>query len=466
MSQPIQINTLNLDKLPKLYAYEDYVSSLLMFHGPFYLERSIKKKTSGIGDEFEWDVVTNEYIGKAQALKRIVEIKSQGWGIDEVFKVRGWMTYMGFENSLFVVQKVNPKSFGHLQNIAQQLDIQLVDNPPTSAGKLDDSKILSTLNLQPRQEDEAILSTIRFSLHMERVMNDYLNKKRKENGRYTCYGHIADYWAELNNTPFFIQNADERIKKIFDLYLNYKNLAARVDHELNGEGWGDSDQFKLLVDGHYFKLFYEQNDISPVHIALFVELLNRISILKACVDEILAPQPKLENVFQEMIAKLSRASLPTNIDMALSQLANQPYFYLYPRFWQLFVYAFGGFILMDKEKEEKELLSRLSGIEISEIDKAFESFNLLFPSSKGWLRQYNNTNIKMLAMMPPPMMGLGANMRRQLYRQGDEDEKATYNILGTQLTGSCTLNNLLHWNSVAYNYLEKDKTLIKGVKTI
>ena len=69
-------------------------------------------------------------------------------------------------------------------------------------------------------------------------------------------------------------------------------------------------------------------------------------------------------------------------------------------------------------------------------------------------------------MMPPPMMGLGANMRRQLYRQGEEDEKATYNILGTQLTGSCTLNNLVHWNSVAYNYLEKDKSLIKGVKTI
>ena len=69
-------------------------------------------------------------------------------------------------------------------------------------------------------------------------------------------------------------------------------------------------------------------------------------------------------------------------------------------------------------------------------------------------------------MMPPPMMGLGANMRRQLYRQGDEDEKVTYDILGTQLTSSCTLNNLLHWNSVAYNYLEKDKSLIKGVKTI
>ena len=69
-------------------------------------------------------------------------------------------------------------------------------------------------------------------------------------------------------------------------------------------------------------------------------------------------------------------------------------------------------------------------------------------------------------MMPPPMLGIGANMRRLLYRQGDEDEKASYEILGNQLTGSCTLRNLVHWNYVAYNYLEKDKTLIKRVKTI
>lgn len=466
MAKSVTIETLNLDKLPKLYAYEDYVSALLMFHGPYYLERSIKKKTSGIGDEFEWDVVTNEYRGMIAPIKRIVEIKSQGWGIDDIFKVSGWMSYMDYHNSLFVAQKVNPKNFALLQNIAQSLDIQLVDNPPTPAEKLDDSKILSTLNLKPSIEDEAIITTIRFALHLERVMNDYLNKKRKENGKYTCYEHIAEYWAELNNTPFFIKNADDRIKKIFDLYVSYKNLTARVDHELNGEGWGDADKYNMLVDGHYIQLFYEQNDISPVHIALYVELLNRISILKACVDEMVAPPQQPDNLFQKLMAQLSRASLPTNIDTALSFLSKQPFFHLYPRFWQLFIYAFGGFILLDKEQEEKELLSRLSGIDISEIDNALSSFDILFPTSKGWLRQYNKTNIKMLAMMPPQIMGLGANMRRLLYRQGDEDDKATFEQLGSLLTGECTLINLVHWNSVAYNYLEKDKTLIKGVKTL
>ena len=461
-----QINTLNLDNMPKLYAYEDYIASLLMFHGPYYLERSIKKKTSGIGDEFEWDIVTSQYQPNAEPVRRIVEIKSKGWGIDDIFKVSGWMTYMNHKHSLFIVQQTNAKNFGQLQQIAHGLDIELIDNPPTPDGKLDNTRILNTLGLTESSLDYSIPVSFRFSLHMERMMNDYLNKKRKEHGRYVCYDKIAECWSTLNNAPFFISDPNQRIKRIFDLYLEYKNLASRVDHELNGEGWLEPEQCKMLVDGHFIQLYYQTMEISPVHIAQYVELLIRVSILKACVDELLKPKETFSNPYERMLAQLGRMSIPSNIDTGLGIISQQPYFYLYPRFWQVFIYGFGGFILLDKEQQEKELLAKLSGIPVSEVDNAIGAFDMLFPNNRGWMRNYKGTNISMLNCMPPQIMGLGANMRRLLYRQGEDDKQATYDVLGSQLTGEYTKVNLEHWGGLAYKYLEKDDTLIKGVVNI
>ena len=66
---------------------------------------------------------------------------------------------------------------------------------------------------------------------------------------------------------------------------------------------------------------------------------------------------------------------PSNIDTGLGIISQQPYFYLYPRFWQVFIYGFGGFILLDKEQQEKELDTvfvrhwiLLTGTEVREND--------------------------------------------------------------------------------------------------
>lgn len=76
------------------------------------------------------------------------------------------------------------------------------------------------------------------------------------------------------------------------------------------------------------------------------------------------------------------------------------------------------------------------------------------------MREYDKTNIRMLAMMPPSFLGIGANMRRLLYRAGDSEDLATFDNLEKIVTDQYTLQNLIHWNCVAYEYLETDKTLI------
>lgn len=454
-------NILTLDAMPTDYAYEDYLSALLMTKGRYYLERSIKKNTPGIGDELELDIVLNKYDNINSSDKQFVEIKSKGWGLIDIFKVRGWMDYMGFGKASFIVQQTNMKSFPIIQSIAQSLNIKLIDNPKVN-DRLDDKRIISEMSLDVPDVDSSINTAIRFSLHLERAMSDYLNRMKKSvNGLgHESYERLHDYWENLNNNPFFVDNLDKRIKSIFDCWVDNKNFTARVDHELNGEGWLSADKCPNLIDGHYIDLYYNNKDISPVVIAMYVELLCRIAILKACVDELTEPKQTPQTIIEKWLRQLDKMSLPSNISYGLEELKKQPYFHLYPRFWQIFIYAFGGFVLLDKENEEYELLSRLSGIPIGHIQEAFGAFDLLFHSNKGWMKVYDKTNIRMLAMMPPPFLGIGANMRRFLYRAGDSDDLATFENLGKIVTGQYTLQNLFHWNSVAYEYLKKDKTLI------
>lgn len=429
-------NVLTLDAMPTDYAYEDYLSALFMTKGRYYLERSIKKNTPGIGDELELDIVLNKYEDKNSSDKQFVEIKSKGWGLIDIFKVRGWMDYMGFEKASFIVQQTKLQSFPIMQSIAERLNIKLIDNPKVN-DRLDDKKIISEMSLDVPDVDRSINTAIRFSLHLERAMSDYLNRMKKsvKGSGIECYERLHDYWENLNNNPFFVDNIDKRIKTIFNCWVDNKNFTARVDHELNGEGWLSADKCQNLIDGHYKDLYYNKKDISPVVIDMYVELLCRISILKACVDELTEPKQTPQTIFEKWLKEFDKISLPSNIRYGLLTLKNQPYYHLYPRFWQIFIYAFGGFILLDKEKEEYELLSILSGIPIGNIQQAFESFDLLFQSNNGWMREDDKTNIRMLAMMPPPFLGIGANMRRLLYRAGDAEDLATFDNLEKIVTG-------------------------------
>ena len=145
------------------------------------------------------------------------------------------------------------------------------------------------------------------------------------------YERLHDYWENLNSNPFFVDNIDKRIKTIFNCWVNNKNFTARVDHELNGEGWLCADNCQYLIDGHYLNLFFESKTISPVVIAMYVELLCRISILKACVDELELMQTP-QTIFEKWLREIDKMSLSSNIRSGLLELKNQPYYHLYPRF--------------------------------------------------------------------------------------------------------------------------------------
>jgi len=140
--------------------------------------------------------------------------------------------------------------------------------------------------------------------------------------------------------------------------------------------------------------------------------------------------------------------LPVSFQNGLDIISKHRYFYLYPVFWQWFLWVFGGFILEDHKEQEYSIISQKTGIPVEHIDEAINAYELIFPRSDGWFMSSKHSSIKSLKLFPTPFLGIGANYRRLIYGNGD------WNKL--KLSGFHTKKDLIKWNNVLIKLLTKN----------
>jgi hypothetical protein len=117
--------------------------------------------------------------------------------------------------------------------------------------------------------------------------------------------------------------------------------------------------------------------------------------------------------------------------------------------WQWFLWVGGGFLLLDRLEEEHAWLGEKAGLPVAEVPRALEAYDVLFPTDAGWFKDLSpNSHIRLLAMMPVPYHGMGANLRRLRYAPDQ-----TYD--GISLEGNYTRNDLVRWNNNLVAYLER-----------
>lgn len=81
---------------------EDCVSALFNAGG-YHVERHIRHRD--LEEVLELDAVATDY-STSPPTRVLVESKSGGWGYPDLFKVLGWMKYLGFERGVFMVTTV------------------------------------------------------------------------------------------------------------------------------------------------------------------------------------------------------------------------------------------------------------------------------------------------------------------------------------------------------------------------
>jgi hypothetical protein len=429
-------NPIKLQDNPIESDYEDYICAYLQ-SGGLYVEKSIiHRETEEI---LELDIITTDF-RDLSASKRLIEVKSGNWGFNEIFKVKGWLVYLGIENGAFIVKRPRD-SFEYFRKKAEELNINLIDNSDLST---------TPASLDPYLEqevDEREINTLRYSYLCERRLLKKLKGYKKSNPNIKGYSFLDDYFFKVNSGSFFSNNPIKRIRQLFSTYLKYKNITAKLCHELETGNYRDN--VERLSDDGFRNMFFFSND-SPLYIGLYVEHMARLTILKSCIEHLLTKEPgELEgNGLDTIFAYLG---IPSTIKIGLRSIVNEPYYHRYPIFWQFFTYVMGGFILKDLRDVEYEYISKNTGIPINEIPRAFDSFNKFFPKSSGWMYEASNSSVIRHRFFPIPFCGIGANHRRYLHLPADVNND--YEDLERIISGDKTMNDLIKWNNLGYRTL-------------
>jgi hypothetical protein len=434
MSKPIK-----LEINPIEYDYEDYISAYFQ-SGGLYVERSIiYRETEEI---LELDIITTDFL-EDSATKKLVEIKSGKWGFSEIFKVKGWLFYLKIDEGIFIVKRERD-SFKYFEKKSKELGVFLVNN--SDLKKTNDSlKIF----LHQKADDNEI-ETLRFSYLLERKLQKKIKDLKKQYPTNQGYKNLDDYFFKVNSGSFFSNDPIKRIKQLFDTFLKYKNLTAKICYELkNGEY---KDNIETLSIDCFKKTFYEASN-SPLQISLYIEHISRVTILKSCIEHLIKNH-KGSFGKEFFLKNIDYLSIPETIKNGLNEIVSEPFFHRYPVFWQFFTYVMGGFILTDLRAIEYKYISKNTGIPVKYIPNAFDSFNKFFPKKNGWMQQLPNSNIECHRFFSLPFSGLGANHRRLIHLPQLSKENQTYAELEKMLSGDKTMADLSKWNNLAYEILK------------
>ncbi len=443
---------LTLPSIPKDEFYEDYVAAILSVCGLF-LERRIN-----LNDPInilELDIVTTKFF-QDHTEKTLSEIKSGDWGLTDVFKVRGWLDYLRYPKASFVVLDNQKQKFGEYQNVAASLQIDLLNIPKKDDGGLDESELLKQFGISSIDKNiyECAIPTLRYAYCMERLMVEkYLKPLAKDPNGLEGYGRLEEYIHQIRDYCFFENDVHKRLLSVFGSFQEYYHITARIDKEKH-TGEYDEDYDNGLTETSFKALYYDvPAKQSPLHIALYAEMFNRLIMLKLVVEESI-----VDKDLKGLMRTLTRLQLPANIKGGIDKLSVYSHYHLFPVLWQNFVFVLGGFLLKDKLEEEYHILSALSGVPEDEVSAALDAFDLLFPIPDGsWLIDRPQTQIRILQFMPLPFSGLGANFRRLYYRT--EDKEVDYSYLNSVLSGKYTVSDLVKFNNLAIEYLSKAKDL-------
>lgn len=444
---------ISLPSIPKDEFYEDYVAAVLSIGGLFLERRLILNYPVNI---LELDVVTTR-LEQNRIEKTLSEIKSGKWGLTDVFKVRGWLDYLKYDKASFVSLN-SPNGRDNLyQQVAKTMGIDLIDVQKQDTDKLDETSLQQVYGIAQIDKNvyECALPTFRYAYCLERLMSEKYLKPLAQNSKdLQAYKKLQKYIYQIHDYTFFENDTHKRLMAVFQAFLDYRNMTARIDTEKRTGIYEDYDHAVLSREA-FEELFYNiparQNSL---HIALYAELYNRLIMMKLAVEEIIK-----DKLLRGLMTTIHRLSLPNNIKMGMDEIVKQPHFYLYPSLWQSFIFVMGGFLLKDKIDDEYYILSVLSGVPKNEVGEALKAFDLLFPLNNGnWFIDRPHTSIRILQFMPLPFSGLGANLRRLYYRTNNAHHE--YSDLEDILTGKYTVNDLIKFNNLAVEYLSKAKELV------
>lgn len=433
---------------------EEYVAALFQTAG-YYVEQQITeihRAESGNLQVLEIDVVATQY----EALPPrpvIVEAKWGDWGLADLFKLLGWMTYLGQRPGVFIAMKqmpgrdvaeINKKFAPHALSVIVLGDCSDAPARFEAAGL-------------GRLHSTDALSGWRWVNMMRRLLVNQIRTAITENTCPAGARTAIDYHKLINDEVFFEREPRTRLYKMYSAFSNHPKLSLAVANELVG---GNFNAVPSDAAHNLFKQAMLDGDHPLLQACFYVEHRARVAIIKAAIDNLAAGEPppktwRLKTPDGPMDIVID--PLPSSFHRAFDTLKREPFFPRYALFWQAFLWGWGGFYLESRKYVEFAALSAETGIPVEHIPNALRSYDLLFPLDSGsWmLGSTTYTDCVIMKMFPAPLRGLGAHRRRAFYTI-DEFSQLGYS--------DYTVADLTRWLMRGYKLLATELPEIAGAK--
>lgn len=411
--------TVTLGDVPtKAVELEEYVAALFQASRHFVEKQVIERETEA--EILELDAVATSYAtGSPKSV--LVEAKSGDWGFADAFKVRGWMEYLGIPEGAFFASKDTGKDPAFFAEKCSSFDVRFVH-----LGDFADSiKRFEAANF-PAVADPFCVDLWRLSYWAERELIRYARAYSKGNPQSIGAADVLKYLHLVNNTVFFTPDIRRRLRELYGAYQDHPKLSLGVALELAG---GAYDPHGTDPTNAIIKKAMQDGSYPLVQVAFYAEHRARLAILKAAIDHESAvvegtlKAPKTlpagggSGMLDVLLKDLGYWALPNSFREGLDELKTHPSFQLYPLFWQVFLWGFGGFYLNDRTDSEFQWLSDETGVPVAEVPNALKAFDILFPWPGGgsWLVTPGPTHMTRVKMMPQAMSGIGSILRRKRY---------------------------------------------------
>jgi hypothetical protein len=433
--------TAALPEVPTGIEFEEYVAAHLHAKG-YHVERNIVERDPK--EVLELDIIATDY-EQAPPEIMLVEVKSGDYGFADLFKVRGWMHYLGLSRGIFIA-KGDKEDTPLFDTVAERLGIDLVQIPELSA-------CAHALACLPGGEDidDRDLWAWRFSSWARRKLLQRLKQQKRACPAVRRFGAMDAYHFRVTSGIFFAPTIVERVDALYSAFQEHPRLSAKCGHEMQG---GDFETDHLEVPKEVYAATYYDREYTDVQISTFIEHLARVTILKGAIDYVLFKKAgaasKADTMFHFLGLDLEMPLLellPSSFQEGLETISHHSHFHRYAIFWQWFLWVFGGFILKDYEAQEYELLARKTRMPVDQVPNALEAYAILFPQEGGWFADLSPaSNIIVTKLFSVPFMGVGANYRRWIYSESEEFSDLKVGTI-------YTLKDLIEWNNLLVEVL-------------